>query len=114
MNCSSCYELKVECCEDFLLPTALTANTQYYVVFCKPGSNRLFQKLLTSDSEGNILIAKADFPAGYFAAGIFFNVEIRSGADYKTVIPLTFFGDIYNCILIETVDITDLSYYGYA
>lgn len=111
MNCSSCYELKVECCEDFTLPVKLTAATPYYVVFRKPGSTTIFQKLLTSKSDGDILISKADFPAGYFVAGIFYNVEIRSGADYKTVIPLTFFGDNYNCILIETVDITDLSYY---
>lgn len=111
MNCSSCYELQVECCEDFILPVKLNAATQYYVVFKKPGSNKIFQKLLTSDADGNILISKADFPAGYFAAGLFYNVEIRSGADYKTVIPLTFFGDTYSCILIETVDITNLYYY---
>lgn len=108
MNCSSCYELKVECCEDFTLPVKLNAATQYYVVFSKPGSCTIFQKLLTSNSDGDILIRKADFPAGYFAAGIFYNVEIR---DYTTVIPLTFFGDNYSCMLIETVDVTDLSYY---
>lgn len=114
MDCSSCYELQVECCEDFILPVKLTAATQYYVVFNRPGSNKIFQKLLTSDADGNILISKVDFPAGYFAAGNFFYVQIKSGENLPTLIPLTFFGDTYNCILIETVDITNLSYYGYA
>lgn len=113
MNCSSCYELQVECCEDFTLPVKLTAATPYYVVFNKPGSNKLFQKLLTSDSDGNILISKQDFPAGYFAAGIFYNVEIRSGVDYKTVIPINLFGDTYDCILVQTVDIINV-YYHYS
>jgi len=109
MNCPSCYEMKVECCKDFTLPVKLTAVTQYYVVFSKPGSMTVFQKQLTSDADGNILISKADFPAGYFVAGVFYVVEIRDANNYTDILPLTFEGDVYNCILIKTVDITDLT-----
>lgn len=105
MNCSSCYEIKVECCKDFTLPTALTPATSYYVSFSKPGSTTFFQKLLTSDDAGNILISKADFPAGFFVAGVFYVVEIRLASNYNTIVALTFEGDVYKCMLVETVEI---------
>ena len=69
MNCSSCYEIQVEACEDIVLKTALTGSTAYYVVLRKPGSRNIFQKLMTSETDGSIKILKADFPGGYFTAG---------------------------------------------
>lgn len=102
MSCSNCFEVQLQQCPTTIELTAgLTADTDYFWVLSR--GRRIYQKKVTTDGAGKLVIDCADLPDGLLNpyAGLFF-LEIHEGANYLNIVTLT--GD-YKCILIQFVDV---------
>jgi hypothetical protein len=102
MSCSNCFEVDLKQCPSTIeLMAGLTATTDYFWVIQK--NSRIYQKKVTTASDGKLVIDTTDLPAGLLNAyaGAFI-LEIRDGSNYPTIITLT---GGYTCIVMRFVDV---------
>jgi hypothetical protein len=105
MSCSNCFEVYLQQCPATIELTAgLTADTEYYWVIQK--NNRIYQAKATTDTDGKLIIDCSNLPAGLLNAYAgSFKLEIREGANYLNVVPLTIDTVAYTCILMSFVEV---------
>lgn len=103
--CSTCLEVILQSCPETIQVKGLTAATEYYwIITTKFG--KLYQKLTTTDAEGVLTIDCSILPEGMLNphAGAF-RLEVRAGANYLTIIPLTLDGESYDCLMLSFADV---------
>lgn len=101
MSCSNCFEVFLKQCPATIeVLGGLTPATDYYWVIQR--NSRIYQKKVTTDIAGKLVIDVTDLPDGLLNAyaGSFF-LEIREGANYLNVVTL----NTYTCILMTFVDV---------
>jgi hypothetical protein len=104
MSCRACYEATVSGCSDIKLIAGLESVKDYFWVIKKANSRNIYQRRVTTDSEGALLISKSEFPLGFFSEGNFFNLQVKDGDDYLKDVPLKFGEEIYDCVLFKTMN----------
>ncbi len=104
MSCTGCYEATVSGCSDIKLIAGLEASKDYYWVIRKRGSRNVYQRRVTTDSDGVLLIAKSEFPLGYLFEGNFLNLYVKDGNDYLIDVPLKFGTQTYDCVIFQTLN----------
>jgi hypothetical protein len=100
MSCSSCFEVFLKQCPATIEVTAgLTPSTDYFWVIQR--NNRVYQKKVTTDGTGKLVIDTTDLPDGLLNAYAgSFTLQIRDGANYPNVVTL----NTYTCILMTFTD----------
>lgn len=102
MSCeNACYEAQVNGCSDITLKAGLAASTDYFVIINKIGGANSYQKQISTDVDGFLIIDISDFPAGYFTAG-YFNLKLRLATTYAPQ-PMVFNSISFDCVLIHIV-----------
>jgi len=71
----------------------------------KATSSNIIQRVTTTNSEGDLLIPKADLPAGYLVKGNQYKIRVKNGTDYLQPVTFVFGGDQYTCIMAELLNI---------
>lgn len=106
MNCeNACYEAQIQSCNDIVVKAGLTANVPVYWIISKASSSNIYQRLTNTDANGELVIQKADLPAGFLVKGNHYKIEVRNGTDYLQPVTLVFAGKQYSCIMIEIVNV---------
>jgi hypothetical protein len=100
MSCvNGCFEANISCCNNIVVRASFPPNYLFYWVIQKVGQNNIYQKLTTTNSEGDLLINKADLPLGFLAKGEALKIQIKDGADYLQPITFVYGGTNYNCTI---------------
>jgi hypothetical protein len=81
------------------------ANFPLYWVVSKANSNNLYQRLTTTNVDGDLIIPKADLPAGFLLPNNFYKILVKNGNDYLQPVTFIFGSDQYNCIVSKLVKI---------
>jgi hypothetical protein len=102
---NACYESIIESCEDITVKAGFSANTNYYWILSKSSSSNIYQRLVTSNGSGDIIILKSDLPPGFLVKGNSYLLKIRLGSNYLQPVLFTFGSKTYGCVLISLVDI---------
>lgn len=109
MSCEKdCFEAILPACSDFIILRAgLTPNTEYYWRIIDRHNN-IYQRLVTTDADGDLEIKAADLPPSSMNkyAGNW-TLEIRTGADYLVKVPLVFDDVEYNCVQMSFTEINE-------
>jgi hypothetical protein len=107
MSCSSCFETRLQACpSSIVLIAGLTPSTEYFWCLTAMTHGKIYQRKATTDVDGKLTLDTSTLPDGLLNAHAgFFSLEIRNGADYLDVIPLTFGTGIFNCVMIEFVEV---------
>jgi hypothetical protein len=108
MACNKSLIVAVACCgPQIILRAGLLANTAYYWTIKSERTNNLYQKLVTSNSSGDVIIDMVDLPDGLIHqyAGLF-ELKIKEGTNYLNTIKMLLLGreetSIYfHCIRID-------------
>lgn len=104
MSCeNACYEAVIESCNNIVVRAGFPANFPLYWIIAKAWSNNKYQRLTTTNIDGDLLIPKADLPAGYLIKGNDYKIQVKSGNDYLQPVTFLFGGSQYNCINAELV-----------
>lgn len=106
--CQACAEYSIKSCSSTIeLKAGLSPNTEYYWLITNP-KNKVYQRRATTDDTGKLTIDATVFPAGLLNpyAGMF-ELQIRDGSDYLTVVPMTLQGASFDCIKFSFQDIDD-------
>lgn len=99
MSCSACFEAIISSCNDIVVRAGFPANYGMYWVVKKAGSNKIYQKLVTTNSQGELVIAKADLPAGLLTQGRILELQLKNGANYLQPIVFMFGSKQYTCVV---------------
>lgn len=106
MSCeNSCYEAIIEGCNNIIVRAGFPPNFPLYWVMQKATSSNIIQRVTTTNSEGDLLIPKADLPAGYLVKGNQYKIRVKNGTDYLQPVTFVFGGDQYTCIMAELLNI---------
>lgn len=106
MGCEkSCYEAKIQGCNDIVVKAGLSANVPVYWIISKASSSNIYQRLTNTNGEGELLIPKSMLPAGFLVKGNHYKIQVRNGTDYLQPVTLTFDGKQYSCVMVEIVNI---------
>lgn len=106
MSCTQYYKATVSQCDDIKIIAALPPSFDLYVLIRKSGSTQLHQKLLTTDVNGVLTIAKAGLPAGFLITGRIFEIELRLGSDYLQKVMFVFGTKQYQTIIVELLNVS--------
>jgi hypothetical protein len=94
MACNKSLIVAVACCTpQIILRAGLLPNTNYYWSIKSERTNNLFQKLVTSNSSGDVIIDMDDLPDGLIHqyAGLF-ELKIKEGTNYLNTIKMLLLG----------------------
>lgn len=105
MSCENgCLELQTPACESPVLGIGLAVGTELFSIVSRPGSSKVYKKQVVVDVFGNIVLQKADYPAGYFCKG-FRKVSFTTSPGGTELQPVTISGSQYDCVMLKLVDI---------
>lgn len=106
MSCNkSCFEAEIVSCSGILIRAAFPPNYGLYWVVSKVGSARKYQRLATTNNDGDLLIPSTDLPAGFLTTGKALLIVIKNGADYQQPVTLVFGAVNYSCAIAKLVSI---------
>lgn len=105
LTCNSCFEATIETCNDIVVRAGFTASTPYYWTIKKSSSSNIIQRLTSTNADGDLLIPKADLPAGYLVKGNHYTIQVRLGSNYLQLVTLIFGAEVYQCIIAELANI---------
>lgn len=106
MDCKSYYEVELaKCPEQIIVKANFPAGYDLYWLL-KDSLGNLFQRKVTTNDQGYLIIDPETLPPGLFAPyRAAFQLKIRNGNDYQQ--PVTFiFGDTqYSCVSLKFIDV---------
>lgn len=106
MSCeNACYEAIIESCNNIVVRAGFPANFPLYWVVSKAASSNLIQRLVTTNSNGDLLIDKSLLPIGFLIKGNQYKILVKNGTDYQQPVTFVFGGTQYKCIIAELVRI---------
>jgi len=106
MDCSNgCYEAIIESCNNIIVRAVFPPNFPLYWVLSKEGRQNIYQRLVSTDGNGDLTILKADLPAGFLITGNHYKIRVKNGADYLQPVTFVFGGKQYTCITTELMNI---------
>jgi hypothetical protein len=94
MACNKSLIVVVACCTpQIILRAGLLPNTNYYWTIKSERTNNLYQKLVTSNSSGDVIIDMDDLPDGLIHqyAGLF-ELKIKEGTNYLNTVKMLLLG----------------------
>ncbi len=106
MSCEkACYEAIIESCNNIVVRAGFPASFPLYWVVSKTNSNNLYQRLTTTNIDGDLVIPKADLPSGFLLQNNFYKILVKNGNDYLQPVTFVFGTSQYNCIISQLVKI---------
>lgn len=106
MSCeNACYEAVIESCNDIIIRAGFAGVQPLYWLIKRPGSNNLYQRLTTTNVEGDLVIPIDDLPAGFLIPGGYYNIQVRNGDNYLQAVTFDFGGTEYDCIQAQLITI---------
>ncbi len=100
-----CYEATVQSCDDITVIAGLPPSTSFYVQLNRWWNNKLYQRQITTDGTGKLIIQKSLFPTGFFVGG-HYKLQLRKADGTFAIQPMIFATKEYNCCLLNVVDIS--------
>lgn len=67
--------------------------------------NNLYQRLKNTEANGDLIITKADLPAGFLVTGGQYEIQVKNGVDYLQYVTFIFGSTQYSCVLAKLVSI---------
>jgi hypothetical protein len=101
LSCSACFESIISSCDNIVVKAGFPANYGLYWVIKKAGSNNIHQKLVTTNVNGELVINKADLPAGFLIPGRIIELQVKDGADYLIPIVFVFGSKQFTCVQVS-------------
>lgn len=106
LSCAACFEAIISSCDNIVVKAGFPANYGLYWVLKKAGSNNVYQKMVTTNADGDLVISKADLPAGMLIPGRILELQVKDGADYLIPIVFVFGSKQYTCVQISLNNFT--------
>jgi hypothetical protein len=102
MSCETgCFEAEIESCNDIVVRAGFPANFPLYWLLQRAFSHNIHQCITLTNSDGDLIIPKADLPAGLLIKGGQYKIRIKNGNDYLQPVTFLFGGTQYSCIMAE-------------
>jgi hypothetical protein len=109
MSCKDALIVNIACCgEQIILRAGLAPNTSYYWTIKSERTYHLYQKNVTSNNFGDLIIALADLPDGLIHqyAGLF-ELKIKEGANYLNTVKMLLLGEEMESVFFKCVPINN-------
>jgi len=102
MSCKKeCFEATISTCSsDIFLKAGLAPSTEYFWVLTDRHNN-VFQRKVSTDADGTLVIESAALPDGLNKYSGYLNLSIRKGDDYLQTVEMDFGGEAYTCVQIR-------------
>ncbi len=101
----ACYESTIETCNNIIVRAGFPGNFPLYWIISKASSPNLYQRLVTTNAQGDLAILKSDLPAGFLVKGNDYKIILKNGTDYLQPVTFVFGGTQYSCIMADLVNI---------
>lgn len=102
MSClNGCFEALISSCENIIIKAGFTTGTELFWIINKIGSNNIYQKKVVTVVDDELVISKADLPAGFLTPNNFYKIQVRKGDDYLKEVTLVSGTLNYTCIRVQ-------------
>jgi len=105
MSCdTACFEATIESCNNIVVRAAFPPNYPLFWIISKASSSNQYQRVVTTNGQGDLLISKTLLPAGFLLKGNQYKIILKNGTDYLQPVTFMFGGKQYSCIIAGLVN----------
>lgn len=106
MSCAKgCFQAQVQACTSITIRAGFPPNYSLYWCVQKIGKPKIYQKLTSTENNGDLVISADEFPDGYLFPGCQLRIQIRQGNNFLQPILMVFDDVEYECIMAELIDL---------